>query len=92
MAFFTGALGGASMKGVKGADGINHAALQLHAWSSFGAIAFAIVLGFLAFQRYRRKSEPDKITNVVMVVIGVLLFAFLLTSMNFAAQIRVLPQ
>ena len=76
------------MKRVKDVDGINHAALQLHAWSSFGAVAFAIVLGILAFQRFRNKTEPDKITSIVMVVIGVLLFAFLLTSMNFASQIR----
>jgi uncharacterized membrane protein len=91
MSFITGALGGASMRGVKAEQGINYAALQLHAWSSFGAIAFALVLGILAFQRFRRKTESDKITSIMMVIIGLLLFAFLITSMNFASQIRIEP-
>jgi uncharacterized membrane protein len=89
MAFITGAFGGISMKAVKAAEGINHAALELHAWCSFGAVAFAIVLGILAFKRFRNTTEPDKITSIMMIVIGVLLFAFLITSMNFAAQIRI---
>ncbi len=91
MSFITGALGGASMRGVKAEQGINFAALQLHAWSSFGAIAFAVLLGILAFQRFRKRTEPDKITSIIMVIIGVLLFAFLITSMNFASQIRIEP-
>ena len=89
VSFITGALGGASMRGVKEEQGINYAALQLHAWSSFGAIAFAIVLAILAFQRFRKKMEPDKVTSIMMVIIGMLLFAFLITSMNFASQIRI---
>jgi uncharacterized membrane protein len=86
--FITGALGGASMAKVKELKDINHAALHLHAWSAFGAIAFAIILAILAIIRFRKKTQSDIITNIMMVIIGLLLLAFLVTSMNFATQIR----
>jgi uncharacterized membrane protein len=84
----TGAFGGASMPRVRDLPDINYAALHLHAWSAFGAIAFAIVLAFLAILRFQKKSPFDTITNIVMVLIGLLCVAFLAITLHFAALIR----
>jgi uncharacterized membrane protein len=88
VAFITGVFGGASMPKVRDLPNINHAALHLHAWSAFGAIAFAIILAILAIIRYRKKTQFDIITNTLMVLIGLLCLAFLTISMHFATGIR----
>ena len=88
VSFFTGAMGGASMPGTRKLPEINTGALHLHALSSFGAIAFLIVLAILAWLRYKKKIQSDVVSNVMMVIIGVLAFAFLVLSMNFASRIR----
>jgi len=88
VSFITGVCGGASMPKIKDLPNINHAALHLHAWSSFGAIAFAIVLGVLGVIRFRRKKQFDTITNIMMILISLLLVAFLIMSMQFASRIR----
>lgn len=88
VSFITGAMGGASMPKVKDQPDINHAALHLHAWSALGAIMFAIVLAILAILRYRKKTSFDLITNMMMILIGILCFAFLAISMLFGSQIR----
>jgi uncharacterized membrane protein len=89
VSLITGILGGILMTKVKELPDINHAALHLHAWSALGSIMFALVLAILAIMRYRRKSQSDLITNIMMVLIGILSLAFLVVSMHFASQIRV---
>ena len=88
ISFITGTLGGASMPKVRDLPNINHAALHLHAWSAFGAIVFSIVLAILAIMRYRKKTQFDIITNIMMILISLLSLAFLVTSMQFASRIR----
>ena len=88
LAFITGVFGGASMPCIRDLPDINHAALHLHAWSALGTILFALVLAILAIMRYRRKSQFDVITNIMMILIGILCMAFLVLTMHFASQIR----